>query len=292
MIQSHDESEYAQIIYGSPKIEIQYTEDNYSTKSLDNISTGELLLVEHIVEGSLEMLSYVVGYNKIFFDSLYPRNIDDNIYNEQISVKKTNANCYQRDNNKYSLGIAISKINHNCNPNCIIIFEQIDWTYEIPLVMAKVFAVKAIEKDKEITISYSPFIGHNENKKGIEFFKCECKLALNERKRIFDLTHMIADPFIKEDKILSNKFIMNYVNKEETKRRIFKHFLSLNYGILFKNDKTPIYVAGKRIGMHTEIDKRELQLMLNKYWSAFCSQYCVKTKLNTRNIKYKRFFIE
>jgi hypothetical protein len=285
MVDMYD-SEYTALIYRSPKIKInQDLSINHNIIAIDDASTGELLLAEHVIDGSASMLHYIVGYNKKINNNLCPRNLDG-LQNEKSASDKTEKNCFHRVGDTYSLGIVISKINYGCNPNCVVSFEQMDFTYQVPFVIAKIYAIKSIKKDNELTVSYSPYMGHDTRNTD---FKCGCDLSLEKRQQIWNICHIISNKFEKECKILTTKFIERYVATPEAKRIVFLHYLASHVGIMFEDSNTPLYVQSKRIGEYEKKDPKVLQKMLDECWSLFCVQYGENTKVDVKEVIGKRF---
>lgn len=276
--------EYTKIIY-SNNVKVDTSNTEYKMIATNTIKRGDLLLAEHVIEGGIECVMYIVAYNEILNDNLHPRTTDRQI-DEIIAREKVSLNAFLRTEGEYCIGTNITKINHNCNPNCIISFEEINWTHGIPLIIAKIYAIRNISDGDEITISYHPSIGHEDT----QHFVCTCARSKETRDKIFKLGHNIVEDDVQESKILTNEFLIKYVDNPSTKHLMFRHYLT-NFGLLFMNKYIIKDVGGKRIGINNMKDA--LKKEIDDKWTLFNAQYCNKQKIKIhKNIKKQIYQFE
>ena len=267
-------SEYTGLIYQSDKIQISYDKDDdfYKVVALDDIRAGELLLAEHVVEGSIDMLYFIVAHNQKLRRELYPRRPLEKS-EHLITVNKVMANCFGRENGEMNLGVYMSKINANCSPNCIAIFEELPWfvrSRTISFVIGKVFAVANIRKNDEITINYHPKFGHEDNPAS---YQCSCGRSETERVKIFETCHKVHDIISKMTNYeLPNEVLIVYLQNSTVKQTIFRQHLAKTADIVYIDKNTPVYANHR----HTDAcitDERVAEPMIQGKWRDFSRDY-------------------
>jgi len=189
-------------VYKNINVTISTSNDYHCVIANEDIKSGTLILLEHVIWNKDEnyILSFLIK-DKVLYDSLYPRNIDDSELNEiyntlpnkneinfedlklSYSIKqKFNANVFNFDN-VFVLGNSISKFNHDCIPNCHIDIACHVNTYKF----YGFWAHRNIKKGQELTIDYintESIDRHNCMKKQLNF-KCNCTdefIKLNKKR--------------------------------------------------------------------------------------------------------------
>lgn len=195
-----ENTEYTHLLFSEPVTKVDLNSNNnhqFDVKATRNIEKHEIILVEHILQGSSVLIGNLVRVNEKLYNNLYPRDVNpwtkDTIYDiKDISIvdEKVISNLFQKNPGEdiLALGNNISLLNHSCNPNaCIATRPLVHKTHmTIEGVIMAVYAVRRIAKDDSVCISYSPETAHefelyDDSKRG---FVCECSKTLEERINI------------------------------------------------------------------------------------------------------------
>ena len=80
------------VVYASPDIEIDYTNDVYSIVAKKDLSVGHLVLIEHVLYGDINILFNGVLSDQKLFEQLYPRQFQVQLDKVQQAIKKTESN--------------------------------------------------------------------------------------------------------------------------------------------------------------------------------------------------------
>jgi hypothetical protein len=192
------------VIFKSPKVRIDFTNDVYSIVAIEDIGIGEMIVLENVVwSHKMETLISAVICDRELRKELYPRNTDD------PGTKAMN-NMFDFSGS-YVLGRFCSKFNHICTPNCHL--DLADHVND-----SKVYGIwthRKIKANEELTIDYvnggnGDMKYHDSMKKGIGF-SCDCtdqfvkdgmkranihrKLGAHFRDRDKDVVCMMVDKF-------------------------------------------------------------------------------------------------
>lgn len=155
------------LIFKSKNISIDFSNNNYSIKALNDIPVGELILLEHVLHGSKEYVVCGIFYDRDLFNMLFPR---DKEHNFQNAYEKMIYNSFNF-NGEFTLGNIFAKFNHSCSPNCRMdcadcvngnkIYGM--WTH------------KKINKGEELAIDYSNGnTDYHDDFAKMHHFKCNC----------------------------------------------------------------------------------------------------------------------
>lgn len=191
------------VVYQSNDIRIHYEHDVYSVLAEKDLPVGTMLLIEHVLSGTLEYLDKKVDKDVKLMTELYPRDYD-------IAKLKVRMNCFNFDG-EFVLGPTFAKFNHSCKPNCHMdIADHVNggkfygmWTH------------KKVKKGDELTIDYvnQSDIDYHDKMKQLHGFKCDCTpeyimqnskrseihvrlgstFRTNDAKRIHNLVDMYLD---------------------------------------------------------------------------------------------------
>jgi hypothetical protein len=111
------------VVFQSDKIYIEYIDDTYSIRANCDIPCGELVLLEHVLHGSIKYVICGILNDEELFNTLYPRKIKYNSYDQYSqdnclsAIEKMGFNAFDF-NDETTLGNIFSKFNHDCSPNC------------------------------------------------------------------------------------------------------------------------------------------------------------------------------
>ena len=274
---------YTNVVYLNG-LEIREKDNYKSVIALNDISVGDLLLIEHAMVTDLAKLFAIVAYNEYLFDQYHPRISKWAETEDRSELAKTKVLHNSFNYNMQPLMTDfIAKCNHSCDPNCAISPNRTVFIFgECVAVFMEVYAVKNIPRGTEITISYGPDTGHHQsNDEYKRDFACNCDVQRNERLIKCNAALELANSFSKKN----NSNIMAKINVYrdlQPARRIMMYQYLAQKGIIINDDK--IVVADKTTGMKLindvvrnnakidDDDLRPLDVFLKYMWRQFKSQ--------------------
>lgn len=234
------ENEYIYVIYKNDAIDI-CEENNYKYISAnEDIDFGELLLIEHVLTVSRLDCHYIINNNQYLFDTYHPRGIKfKEVTNEDkglITKTKISHNCFSfsEDKDKLIMSDKIARFNHSCEPNASVYVQRKYKNVGLDTVFMEVYAVRHIDANDEITISYGPETAHRRD------FECKCGKGLNERVKIFSVISKIAQILSDQDGETIKKKIYEYLETPISKKILLNQFLS-SRGIFMNGDTICAY---------------------------------------------------
>ncbi|BCS82970.1 putative SET domain-containing protein [Cotonvirus japonicus] len=227
-------NDYICVIYQHPFIQ-QVTIDNFkSVTNTEDISIGELLLLEHVYVDNTTNCHLVIENNSDIFNDMYPRTT---LYSETKqeerriqSVTKLSSNCFGYMSNKL-LTSSIQKINHSCTPNCAVNIRERYIFAGTHVVFMELFAIKNIKTGSPITINYGPETAHKRD------FECDCGMDYDHRKKLFGVTCKLAKHFSDIEGPIIQNLVLDYVKTNLGNKILLNHYLA-KHGIFF--DKNTI----------------------------------------------------
>lgn len=181
-----------QVIYQSPKVDVKYENDSYSVVALEDLSVGELVLVELVVWGpKIQTIIAAIIYDKELSSELYPRNTVD-------PKEKMDMNVFRFDEN-YVIGRVFSKFNHSCVPNChmgVGDFVNNSRAYGM-------WVHRKIKAGEELTIDYVNIgdVDYHDAMKEQHGIECSCTHEYIKSKEKMSKVHMKMDStFLERDR--------------------------------------------------------------------------------------------
>lgn len=227
--------EYTADVYRSPAIVIQDENNFKSIKAVEDIKSGELLLIEHAYSNIPGACKLIIQYNEYLFDQYHPRttkfkdtvDMDKTVVAEMVGEKFAH-NCFGLDEKKYTITSTITKINHSCDPNCAVQINEKYNTEDTETVFMEMFAVRNISKGTELTISYGPVTSHERD------FVCDCGKTLEVRTKYFNVISNITTYFSHNNNDMIREKICSYLKTSKAKKILLNHYLS-NCGIFVNN---------------------------------------------------------
>ena len=234
-------SKYTNIVYKSPKIMDKMENDFRSVIAADDIEFGELLLVEHCVGGTIDLLVDIVYANTNMFNSYYPRKVawDDNSKdtNFKTASDKVMSNIFGRNDN-YVLGEYVVRLNHRCTPNCCVCLDDnMDAITNTHTVILSIWSIRRANEGDELTIIYNDKTHNADNIFG---FLCECKENQTLVGPKMSIAHTLIKSLTKKDPGFL-QMIKEYLVSNECKDIMYNHYMLTN-GIVFSDRFFPFLV--------------------------------------------------
>lgn len=234
------DNEYMGLVYQYPGITLCSDEEYKSVVANEDIEIGELLMVEHVYVNTIEHSHITVEFNKLLFDSYYPRDLDEN--KSELVKKKINANSFlfPTEDNYIILTHWITMINHSCSPSCCVRINKNYKKENTYIIFMELYSIKNIKKGEEITFMYNTKMGHD----GVGSFVCNCGESISNRQKRYVIINGITNSLSKNFTYEIEQYILEYLALSTTKKRLLLHYLS-SKGIFFNNNKIDAYtVAG------------------------------------------------
>jgi hypothetical protein len=180
------------VVYCHPAISFVLEDGSYSVRATADIAPGTMLLLEHVVHGTMADMHSALRVDADLRDTLYPRREDRR--GDDDDSEKILSNVF-RFGDIIVLGNRASKFNHACRPNVYMTHADSvgdDRTYGF-------FAVARVKSGTELTIDYVN--GHAEAHDAMKAkhgYACGCtSIDLdNSRRRwktAFDMAHRFRD---------------------------------------------------------------------------------------------------
>ena len=242
------ECEYMGLVYMNSAIFIG-EENNYKfIKTLADIKSGELILVEHVLTNNDAISRIIIRHNEYLFNQYHPRqvNYQDAIKMsaeeiEKITTEKLSHNCFSFDKNLL-LTNTITKMNHSCNPLCSVFIQESFNKEDTTTIFMEVYALKNIPQNTELTINYGPKSAHDRD------FTCNCGKSLADREKNFRVTTQLAAYFSTTCNNIIREKIFAYLNTPTAKRILMNHYLA-NNGVFINKGSVAVYTSdgGKMI---------------------------------------------
>ena len=133
------------VIFKNPWITTIHTDSQYSVSVLEEIASGVLVLIEHVVYSPDEkIIAAALAHDDDLYRELFPRSQFE-MFPENVDEKMRH-NMFSFESDGFMLGRAISKFNHNCNPNCCLI--------KIQHGIYGVWTLRPVRKGDELCIDY------------------------------------------------------------------------------------------------------------------------------------------
>ena len=145
------------VVYRSSKFETAETDGAKSAVATEPIVPGDILLVEHVVSGSVDYALNSVLNDGPLFDVLYPRttpwSVDRLLADEleSLCVDKVDANGFVSTDGMVAIGSDISAFNHDDTPQAVVnsLSLATDETVLPPRVLY-VLACTAVQPGEEV----------------------------------------------------------------------------------------------------------------------------------------------
>jgi len=186
---------YTQVVFESPSMKLMADSNDFRCmRALTNICAGTLLLVEHCLDGNVNLVKNCIRTDPELYKNLYPRTATS--LNPDDAVRKLKKNAFgSLAEDTCILGCRISNFNHKTLPNA---YHQ---RIRCPLgkdsqqtTMFQVVAIEDICKDDEITISYGDYSEDSTHRSFMtdkdnvfEDFKTKHKICVSEdAKRVIE----------------------------------------------------------------------------------------------------------
>lgn len=255
--------------YKYDKISFVYDIENDNRKVVanENISKGELLILEHGISDIFEQntnyeiinrTTLNILYNESFYNELYPRvkkyNLNDNdcefdtitdIINEKISKNIFKHNITDKKYFKV-LFRDITNLNHSIDPNANFHYIEIKIKgIDFPIIIYYIICCKDILKGSEICINY-----------GNKYFNENTDLTIYNDKA--------QDYFTQNDRKIK-KLVFNYLNTTNFRDVIYNHYFYSN-GIIFENNvfvTLPTFFKILKGDENVEVSNDEINTWLN-----------------------------
>jgi len=166
---------YTPIVYKND-IECVCNNGSYSVVAKKPIAMGSIVLIEHVLSGTVKHLTAIVENCPHLYDELYPRGSGERKF---LAKRKVLVNSFG-DGDDRDLGLFASKLNHSCDPNVVVECIPLQsMTDDHTTTLLVVLAVKDICCNEEIVMCYKPLVGHEECQ--LYGFKCNCGKTVSER---------------------------------------------------------------------------------------------------------------
>ncbi len=237
------------------RIKIVLKEGEYAVIAEENIKCGTLILLEHVLVGTREFLSYAIAGNRILFDELCPRqwnvekwgekdmngytwngkNFDQllnegDIYNMQYNAElKAHYNMFTFSEDKVIIGRTISKFNHGCWSNCLVTkLDNIMLEDKTIVDSYGVYTTANVAKGEELLIDYSygSIRSHNKIREEIGS-DCNCddeKLNLIAKRTIASARVIVK--CMDRDYYFIIHLVNNYIQTDTAKKVVMNQMLA------------------------------------------------------------------
>lgn len=181
--------QYTNTVYQNPGVDIRFIVDYGCIKANRKIFRGDLILVEQVLAArDATSIVNIVSQNDSLFIDLCPRKTDE-LKNVGNAANKVASNMF-RTNDVYALGRTISMINHSCTPNSLCTFTHFKG-FDIPITFIIIYAINDINAEDEVSIMYSPSVGHVEN--DYHNFTCNCTKTTTQRETTIRVLSNLAN---------------------------------------------------------------------------------------------------
>ena len=253
--------EYMAIVYQSSAITICEENNFKSMKAVDDIKFGDLLLIEHVFSNTPAACKLVIQYNEYLFDQYHPRTtkfkdalgLEKSIVDKMAKDKLTH-NCFGLEYGTYTITSTITTMNHSCDPNCAVQIREKYKSGDTVTVFMELFAIRAIKRGTELTISYGPKTSHERD------FECSCGKTLENRTKQFNVVSNISIYLSKTNNDIIKEYIYKYLETDTAKKILLNHYLCnngvfLNNGIVSAYTKTGEDLINNIVNVFMNIDK-------------------------------------
>lgn len=115
-------SSYTQVVFRNDLVEVDHDvkTDQYSVRAIEDLKAGTLVLLEHVVAGSMLQVVSAVSVCPTLRSMLYPRKASRHASSQERQQEAEEAvamNAFDFDGVSV-IGAAFSMFNHSCKPNC------------------------------------------------------------------------------------------------------------------------------------------------------------------------------
>lgn len=255
---------YTHTLYRN-SIKLIYGKDHRVIAESD-IKCGELLLLEHVVSGTLNNVRWIVGNNERLFDCLYPRQdrwisiCEDEKKRQSQGDDKVHCNSFGNIKKHVAVGHDVSFFNHSCNANVLVRELKLKESF------IALFAIRPIKQGEEVFISYYNTYGHEARSSlnGVHW-RCDCKMSLSERQQRGNIINAVSDQLfmVTETKLIA--MILKYCKSDVGKGVILLNRLAKE-GMYYGNED--IACRTKRISSLLAIkypEEVDFEVALSRY---------------------------
>lgn len=233
-------TEYTCVVYQSPKISTGEKDGYIYIMAKENISFGEIIMVEHVLTAPTNVCHLIINYNEYLFDSYHPRTVKfkDATADERhlMTKEKICHNCFGVGENLLILSHQITKLNHSCTPNCVVFIRHHYKGDDTRIVFMELYCIRDIKEGSEVMISYGPETSHKRD------FECGCGKELVERTKMFNVISALAKVLSDKSKLQIEEKIYYYLQMAVSKKVLMNQFLSTK-GVFMNKDQVAIFTT-------------------------------------------------